>query len=346
MIERSWMRLLDSLSDNRKSKIQNRKLVGIVALVLTFVMCGVVAEAQQQSKIPRVGILFMGGKDQPHLEALKKGLSELGYSEGKNIVLAYRYAEGRNDRLQALATELIRDKVDVLVTTSTISAQAARQATETIPIVLTSGNPLQPGLADSLAKPGGNVTGLTVLPSDLSGKRVELLKETFPKAHRVATLWSSADMLSIIGFKHTQDAANAFAVQLHSFELRNVEDIDKAFAETPKNRVDAVLVVISPFVTLHSKRIVELALKHRLPGMYPTRQFVEESGLMAYGPLISDLYYRAATYIVKILKGAKPADLPIEQPTKFEFIINLQTAKQIGVTIPPSVLARADKVIK
>ena len=306
----------------------------IILGAMLFALCQSEA-AQQQPRVPRVGILFMGGKDQPHLESLKKGLGELGYSEGKNIILAYRYAEGRNDRLQELATELLRDKVDVLVTTSTISAQAARHATNTIPIVLTSGNPLQPGLADSLAKPGGNVTGLTVLPSDLSGKRVELLKETFPKAHRIATLWSSGDVLSIIGFKQTQDAAKAFAMQLHS-----------AFAETRKNRVDAVLVVISPFVTLHSKRIVELALKHRLPGMYPTRQFVEESGLMAYGPLISDLYYRAATYIDKILKGAKPADLPIEQPTKFEFIINLKTAKQIGLTITPNVLARADKVIR
>ena len=318
-------------------------LIWLLATVLLTISS---TQAQQRSKVPRVGILFMGGKDQPHLEALKKGLSELGYSEGKNIILVYRYAEGRNDRLQELATELLRDKVDVLVTTSTVSAQAARHATNTIPIVLTSGNPLQPGLADSLAKPGGNVTGLTVLPSDLSGKRVELLKETFPKAHRIATLWSSGDVLSIIGFKQTQDAAKAFAMQLHSFELRNVEDIDKAFAETRKNRVDAVLVVISPFVTLHSKRIVELALKHRLPGMYPTRQFVEENGLMAYGPLISDLYYRAATYVDKILKGAKPADLPVEQPTKFELVINLKTAKQIGVTIPPNVLARANRVIR
>jgi putative ABC transport system substrate-binding protein len=190
------------------------------------------------------------------------------------------------------------------------------------------------------------VTGLTVLPSDLSGKRLELLKETFPKAHRITTLWSSQDMLSNRNFKETQDAANSFGMQLQSFELRQVHDIDKAFAETPNNRADAVLAIISPFVTLHSKRIVDLALKHRLPGMYPTRQFVEEGGLMAYGPLISDLYYRAATYVDKILKGAKPADLPIEQPTKFEFIINLKTAKQINLVIPPNVLARADRVIR
>jgi putative tryptophan/tyrosine transport system substrate-binding protein len=250
----------------------------LIWLLATFLLTTSSTQAQQQSKVPRVGILFMGGKDQPHLEALKKGLTELGYSEGKNIILAYRYAEGRNDRLQELAKEFVRDKVDVIVTTSTISAQAARHATKTIPIVLTSGSPLQQGLADSLAKPGGNVTGLTVLPSDLSGKRVELLKETFPKAHRVATLWSSHDVLSTRNFKETQDAAKTFAMQLHSFELRHVEDIDKAFAETPKNRVDSVLVIISPFVTLHSKRIVDFALKYRLPGMYPTRQFVEESG--------------------------------------------------------------------
>jgi len=323
-----------------------KKAMILVWLLATVLLTTSSTEAQQPPKIPRVGILFMGGKDQPHLEALKKGLSELGYSENKNIILVYRYAEGRNDRLQELAKEFARDKVDVIVTTSTIGAQAARLATKTIPIVLTSGSPLQQGLADSLAKPGGNVTGLTVLPSDLSGKRVELLKETVPNAHRVATLWSSHDVLSTRNFKETQDAAKAFAMQLHSFELRHAEDIDKAFAETPKKRVDAVLVIISPFVTLHSKRIVQLALKHRLPGMYPTRQFVEESGLMAYGPLISDLYYRAATYIDKILKGAKPADLPIEQPTKFELAINLKTAKQIDLTIPPNVLARADKIIK
>jgi putative ABC transport system substrate-binding protein len=318
-------------------------LIWLLATVLLTISS---TQAQQRSKVPRVGILFMGGKDQPHLEALKKGLRELGYSEGKNIILSYRYAEGRNDRLQELAKEFVRDKVDVIVTTSTIGAQAARLATKTIPIVLTSGSPLQQGLADSLAKPGGNVTGLTIVPVDLSGKRVELLKESFPRAHRVATLWSSLDMLTTRNFKETQKAAKAFAMQLHSFELREAEDIEKSFAEMPKKRVDAVLVIISPFVTLHSKNIVELALKHRLPGMYPTRQFVEESGLMAYGPLVSDLYYRAATYVVKIIKGAKPADLPIEQPTKFEFIINLKTAKQIGVTIPPNVLARADRVIR
>jgi putative ABC transport system substrate-binding protein len=212
---------------------------------------------------------------------------------------------------------------------------------------MTSGNPVEQGLANSLAKPGGNVTGLSVLLSDLSGKRVELLKATFPKINRVATLWSSRDQLSSAAFKETQDAAKAFALQLSSMDLRNAEDIDKAFTELPKKHVDAILVATSnPLVTFHSKQIVDLALKHRLPGMYPTRQFAEEGGIMAYGPLISDLYHRAATYIDKILKGANPADLPIEQPTKFELVINLKAARQIGLIIPPNMLARADRVIR
>jgi putative ABC transport system substrate-binding protein len=302
--------------------------------------------AQAQSKSPRVGILFMGGRDQPHLDSFKQGLREHGYSEGTNIILEYRYAEGRNDRLVELAKEFVRDKVDVIVTTSSISAQAARKATRTLPIVMTSGNPVEQGLAESLSHPGGNVTGLTVLASELSGKRLELLKETFPKTIRVATLWSSRENESIVGFKETQDAAKAFSVKLHSLEVHGAEDIEKAFADLPKARVDALLVMLSPLVTLHSKHIVELALQQRLPSMYPTRQFAEEGGVMAYGPLVGDLYRRAATYVDKILKGTKPADLPVEQPTKFDLAINLKTAKQIGLVIPPNVLARADKVIR
>ena len=288
----------------------------------------------------------MGGRDQPHLDSFKQGLREHGYSEGTNIILEYRYAEGRNDRLVELAKEFVRDKVDVIVTTSSISAQAARKATRTLPIVMTSGNPVEQGLAESLSHPGGNVTGLTVLASELSGKRLELLKETFPKTARVATLWSSRENESIVGFKETQDAAKAFSVKLHSLEVHGAEDIEKAFADLPKARVDALLVMLSPLVTLHSKHIVELALQQRLPSMYPTRQFAEEGGVMAYGPLVGDLYRRAATYVDKILKGAKPADLPVEQPSKFELVINLKAAKQIGLTIPPNVLARADRVIK
>jgi putative ABC transport system substrate-binding protein len=329
---------------NLKSALRN--LQSAIVMCALLLVLAAAAGAQQPAHTPRVGILFMGGKDQPHLPAFRSALSELGYREGKNIILEYRYAEGRYDKLSALAVELVRARVDVIVTTSSTSAQAARQATRTIPIVITTGNAADVGLAESLAKPGGNVTGLSVLSSDLSGKRLELLKEAFPKVTRIATLWSSRDDESIIGFKETQAAAKAFSVQLHPVELRKAEDIDKGFAELHQKNVDAVLVVLNPLVTLHSKHIAELALKHRLPGMYPTRQFAEEGGMMAYGPLIGDLYRRAATYVDKILKGTKPADLPVEQPTKFEFIVNLKTAKQIGLTVPPNMLARADRVIK
>ena len=315
-------------------------------LIIAVLGGAAIAEAQQPKKIPRIGVLFIGGRNQPHLEAFKQGLRERGYTEGKNIVLEYRYAEGKEDRLPELAAELVYLKVDVIVVTADVSAQAAQQATKTIPIVVTTGNPVTWGLADSLAKPGGNVTGLSVLLAGLSGKRVEILRETFPKLTRLATLWNPTVRVATPVFKETSAAAQALSLQLHSFEVQTPQDIEKAFVEMPKVRQNALLVILSPLVTLHSKRIVELALKQNLPGMYPTRQFAEEGGLMAYGPLIGDLYRRAATYVDKILKGAKPADLPVEQPTKFEFVINLKAAKQIGLTIPQSVLYRADKVFK
>jgi putative ABC transport system substrate-binding protein len=325
----------------------------LVAVVLLAV--AVKAEAQQTGKIPRVGILFIGSRDQPHLEAFKQGLRERGYTEGKNIVLDYRYAEGKLDRLPSLAAELVQLKVDVIVTTSGNSARAASEATKTIPIVLTTGaDPVKSGLAESLAKPGGNVTGLSIIEEDLSGKRVDILKETFPKMTRMAYLWhplavsySTADTTSgNPSYDQAEKATKTAGVQLLSYKVRTLAEIERAFADMPKVRPDTLLVLQSPLMTLNSKKIVELALKQRLPGMYPTRQFAEEGGLMAYGPLIGDLYRRAATYVDKILKGAKPADLPVEQPTKFEFIINLKAAKQIGLTIPQWVLVKADKVIR
>jgi putative ABC transport system substrate-binding protein len=322
------------------------KLFRLIAIAVALMVGAALASAQQPQTIPRVGILFIGGRDQPHLEAFKQGLRERGYVEGKNIALEYRYAEGREERLPELAAELVQVKVDVIVVTADISAQAAQRATKTLPIVVTTGDPVTWGLAESLAKPGGNVTGLSVLLADLSGKRVEILKETFPKLTRVAALWNPTGRVASPVFKETSAAAQALSLQLHSFEVQTLQDIEKALVEIPKLRSSALLVLLTPLVTLHSKRIVELALKQHLPGMYPTRQFAEEGGLMAYGPLIGDLYRRAATYVDKILKGAKPADLPVEQPMRFEFIINLKAAKQIGVTIPPNVLARADKVIK
>jgi putative ABC transport system substrate-binding protein len=318
--------------------------VWLVTLLLLAV--GAFTEAQEAKKVPRIGILFIGSRNQPHLESFKQGLRERGYTEGKNIAFEYRYAEGRQDQLPELAAELVQLKVDVIVVTADISAEAATQATKTIPIVVTTGDPVAWGLAESLAKPGGNVTGLSAVLADLSGKRVEILRETLPKMTRLATLWDPSVRLAGPVFKETSLAAQALSLQLHSFEVKTAQDIENAFADIPKVRPNALLVILSPVVTLYSKRIVELALKQKLPGIYPTRQFVEEGGLMAYGPLIGDLYRRAATYVDKILKGAKPADLPVEQPMKFEFVINLKAAKQIGLTIPPNVLARADKVIK
>jgi putative tryptophan/tyrosine transport system substrate-binding protein len=327
----------------------NKRLLWIVTLLLFA--ASTFAQAQQPAKIPRVGILFIGGRDQPHLEAFKQGLRERGYTEGKNIVLEYRYAEGKVDRLPSLAAELVQLKVDVIVTTSGNSARAATEATKTIPIVLTTGaDPVKTGLAESLAKPGGNVTGFSIIEEDLSGKRVEILKETFPKMTRVAYLWNPVAVAypasGNLSYDQVQKATKAVGVQLLSYKVSSLAEIEKAFADMPKVRPDALLVLQSPLMTLNSKKIVELALKQRLAGMYPTRQFAEEGGLMAYGPLIGDLYRRAAIYIDKILKGAKPAELPVEQPMKFEFIINLKAAKQIGLTIPPNVLVRADKVIK
>jgi putative ABC transport system substrate-binding protein len=334
------------LSGNPKSQIKNPNWLGPLFLFLAFVLCGVPAQAQQTGKVPRIGMLFIGGRDQPHLEAFKQGLRERGYVEGKNIRFEYRYAEGKEDRLDALAAELVREKVDVIVTTASISALAARKASQSIPIVMTSGNPLEMGLAKSLAQPGGNVTGLTVMLSDLSSKRLEILKDTLPKMARVAVLWTPQNRESSIGFDETAAAAKAFSLQLHAAPIQSANDLEQAFAEIAKAHVGGLAVILSPLATLHSKRIVALATKHRVAGIYPTRQFAEEGGLMAYGPLIGDLYRRAAAYVDKILKGAKPADLPVEQPMKFEFIVNLKTAKQIGMTVPPNVLVRADRVIR
>jgi putative ABC transport system substrate-binding protein len=328
----------------------------IVTVVMIWFLTSIdLVVGQSPPKIPRIGILFIGGRNQPHLEAFKQGLRERGYTEGKNIALEYRYAEGKLDRLPLLATELIQLNVDVIVTTSGNSARAASEATKTIPIVLTTGaDPVKSGLAASLAKPGGNVTGLSIIEEDLSGKRVEILKEMFPKMTRLAFLWNplsvsysaAATTSGNLSYDEVEKVTKTIGVQLLSYKVLSVAEIEKAFADMPKVRPQALLVVQSPLMTLNSKQIVELALQQRLPGMYPTRQFAEQGGVMAYGPLIGELYRRAATYVDKILKGAKPGDLPVEQPTKFEFVVNLKAAKQIGLTIPPNVLARADRVFR
>jgi ABC-type uncharacterized transport system substrate-binding protein len=324
-------------------------------LIIAIIVVDAVAEAQQLGNIPHVGFLFIGGHDQPHLEAFRQGLRERGYREGKNIVLDYRYAEGKVDRLPSLANELVQLKVDVIVTTSGNSARAAAEATKTIPIVLTTGaDPVKSGLAEGLAKPGHNITGLSIIEEDLSGKRLEILKEAFPKMTRLAYLWNPiAVSYSAAGttsgnpsYDEAEKITKTVGVQLVPYKIRSLAEIEKAFADMPKVRPQALLVLQSPVMTLNSKRIVELALEQHLPGMYPSNQFAQEGGLIAYGPVIADLYRRAATYVDKILKGANPAELPIEQPTKFELVINLKAAKQIGVTIPANVLARADRVIR
>jgi putative ABC transport system substrate-binding protein len=267
--------------------------------------------------------------------------------EGKNIVIEYRTAEGKLERLPALAAELVRLKVDVIVTRGPPPTRSAKEATSTIPIVMGSDiDPVGNGFVASLARPGGNITGLSALSPELSGKQLELLKEIIPKLSRVAVLGTSTIPGSAQMLRETEAAAGVFGVKLQYLEVRGPTDIEMAFRAASKEHAHAVLVLPNPVTLSHRTQVVDLAVKSRLPVMYPQSEYVEDGGLMTYGPSINDLFRRAATYVDKILKGAKPADLPVEQPTKFEFIVNLKAAKQIGLTIPPNVLARADKVIR
>jgi putative tryptophan/tyrosine transport system substrate-binding protein len=306
------------------------------------------AEAQQPGKVPRIG--FLAGPSSsfflPRLNAFRDGLHDLGYFEGKNIVIEYRYAEGKLDRLPDLAAELVRLKVDLIVAASTPGVLAAKKATNTIPIVMQTGDPVGTGLVASLARPGGNVTGLTLLAPDLGGKRLELLKEAFPKVSRVAVLWNSTNPAQVPEWKETEGAAQGLGVQLQSVEVRSLKDFDSAFSAITKERAQALLTMPDPLNSSQAKHIVDFATKNRLPAMYAAPEFVDAGGVMSYAPSYTDLWRRLAVFVDKILKGAKPADLPVEQPKKFEFIINLKAAKQMGLTIPPNLLARADKVIK
>jgi putative tryptophan/tyrosine transport system substrate-binding protein len=320
----------------------------ILAATLAFVLA-FAAEAQQQTKVPRIGFLFVGSSSfyAAWIDVFRQGLKELGYIEGKNITIDYRYAEGKADRLPALADELVGLKVDVIVSSSTPSVLAAKKATSTIPIVFVSiSDPVASGLVDSLARPGGNSTGLTIVAVELSGKRLELLKEAVPKVTRVAFLWEATNPAQASQWREAQAAAQALRLQLQSLEVRSSNDFDSAFEAALRERAQALVTTPSALFGAHLKRIVEFAAKNRLPAMYGNPQFVDAGGLMSYAPDYSAQYRRAATYVDKILKGAKPADLPVEQPTKFEFVVNLKAAKQIGLTIPPNVLARADRVIK
>ena len=307
------------------------------------------APAQQPTKIPRIG--FLGGASASanagRVEAFRQGLRELGYVEGKNTVIEYRWAEGRLDRLPALAAELSRLKVDVIISAGPTVTRVVKEKIATIPIVMGfDDDPVGSGFVASLARPAGNITGLSALSPELSGKQLELLKEIIPRLSRVAVVGSSTHPGTAQSIKEIELATGAFKVQLQSLDVLVPKDIESAFGAASKGRADAVIVLSSVVSNSHKKEFVELAVKNRLPAIYYTAEWVETGGLMTYGASFTDLFRRAATYVDKILKGAKPADLPVEQPKKFEFIVNLKAAKQIGLTIPPNVLVRADKVIR
>jgi putative tryptophan/tyrosine transport system substrate-binding protein len=322
-----------------------------ILIAVTLLAVGVIAEAQQPGKVPRIGYVAANEDPNipgPNVEAFRQGLQDRGYTEGKNILVEYRYAEGQLDRVPSLVAELVQLKVDVLVSGNFATIRAAKQATKTIPIVIvTAQDPVAAGLVDSLARPGGNITGLTRLTRELSGKRLELLKEIVPRISRVGVIWDTNAPGPVIAFKEYETAAQALKIFLLSLEVRGPNpDFEGAFQAAARGRANALIRIRSLALTRYPKRIANLAIKNRLPSMYEGSEFVEAGGLVSYTASEADQFRRAAYYVDRILKGAKPADLPVEQPTKFEFIINLKAAKQIGLTIPQSVLYRADKVIK
>jgi len=349
----SSKRVSEFLSDSRKSKIQKRphgrKWVGIIPFVITFATGGVEVRAQQSKEVPRIGFLVASNSsaNSDRIEAFRQGLRELGYVEGKNVVIEYRAAEGKLDRLPGLAADLIHHSVDVIVTAGPADTRAAKKATTTIPIVMTFDNdPVGNGFVASLARPGGNITGMSTLAPELSGKQLELLKEIIPKLARVAVFGNSTNPGNALALRAIELAAGDLKLKLQSLDVLTPRDIAAAFRSASKGRDEAVLVLGSPVINAQRTQLVDLAVKSRLPAIYYTREVVEAGGLMAYGVNRNDLARRSATYVDKILKGAKPADLPVEQPVKFEFVVNLKAAKRIGLTIPPNVLVRADKVIR
>jgi putative ABC transport system substrate-binding protein len=345
-------RFLGSFSDNLKSKIQNRKWLRLSVFAFMIVVVGAVAEAQQPKKVFRIGYLSSvdPASESTRSEPFRLGLRELGHIEGQSIAIEYRYSEGKQDRAPELAAELVRLKVDIIVVSAGIGwVRSVKNATKTIPIVMvgSGADPVKAGLVESLARPGGNVTGVTNLNQELGGKRLELLKEAVPRVARVAALYELANPGSLLEVKEILPvAARALGLTVLSWEVRAADDFEKVFAALSKQRLDGLYVGGGSLMYPNRKRIADLALKSRLPSMYVRREFVDAGGLIYYGADLAESYRRVATYVDKILKGAKPADLPVEQPTKFELVINLKTAKQIGLTIPQKVLARADRVIK
>jgi putative ABC transport system substrate-binding protein len=327
-----------------------RAAVPSILVVVVLLAVAVIAEAQQPKKIPRIGYVSGSGDANnpgPPVEAFRKGLRDLGYIEGKNILVEYRYAEGARDRIPSLVAELVRLKLDVLVFHDTSAIHAAKQATQTTPIVMVATqDPVANGIVDSLARPGGNITGLTRLTRELSGKRLELLKEMAPGISRVGLLLAANATIGNAG-EYYEAAARALKIPLQSLTVKGPNpDLEAVFRDAAKARVNALVTVTSQLFARYRKPIAALAIKNRWPSMYEQSSYVEAGGLVSYAASEGESFKRAAVFVDKILKGAKPADLPVEQPTKFELVINLKTAKQIGVTIPQSVLFRADKVIK
>jgi putative ABC transport system substrate-binding protein len=321
-----------------------KKITVLTLCALLYALCSS-AGAQQAKKLSRLGYLQLRASASSQDEAFKQGLHDLGWIEGRTIAIEYRWAADRADRLPALADELVHFNVNVIVAGGTPVIQAAKRATTTIPIVMTvSADAVDAGLVKSLAHPGENVTGLSFLDTELSAKRLELLKETLPKIARVAILRHATSATASL--RAVESAARSLRLQLQFHEVQDPKGLEQAFGAMTHERAEALNVLASPILYANRKTLIELAAKHRLPAVYEFKEFVEDGGLMSYAASITDMYHRAATYVDKILKGAKPADLPVEQPTKFELVINLKAAKQIGLTIPPSVLARADKVIK
>ena len=325
-----------------------KRLLWLVTLLLLALDTS--AQAQQTGKVPRIGYLAVNSPslDTQLIEAFQQGLRGLGWVDGQNITIEYRFAEGKLDQLHALVAELVGLKVDVIVSAGgTPPALAAKNATATIPIVfISTSDPVASCLVASLARPGGNVTGLSNSYAELSGKGLELLSEIVPKMSRVASLWNPANPATKTSLKDTEVAAQALRIQLQSLEVRGTQDFEAAFSQMTRARADALIIQADPIFRGERARLAELAVKNRLPTVVPQSTFVEAGGLMSYGTNNLDLYRRAATYVDKILKGAKPADLPVQQPMKFEFVINLKTAKALNLTIPQSVLYRADRVIK
>jgi putative ABC transport system substrate-binding protein len=322
----------------------------IAIAVLTFALLGApLARAQGPTKLARIGVLSLSSPTEVARwhEAFRQGLAGLGWVEGKNISIEYRYAEGRVDRLPALAAELVGLKLDVIVAGLNTDTEAARKATRTIPIVMAApADPVATGLVASLARPGGNITGLTTILPELAGKRLELLKEMVPKLSNVAVLWNPHGRVSTLGWQEIQRPARELSIRLHSLEVRAPGDLEKAIADAATMRAGALAVMPDPVFVTNLKRIADLAARSRLPSIYNFSEFVAAGGLASYGPDPSDLFRRAATYVDKILKGARPADLPVEQPTKFQLVINMKTARALGLTIPPPVLARADELVE